>query len=152
MAWVQVQWWDHDPPAALTELHSYAQTLVDLLHRAGDFIRNQFDFSFLTRTLPQLLGKIYGHLFPRRVRRSAPGTLLGWVTLCLIGVPSNPPMPVSGTPAACPGTSIGLPCATSVLSPSCAHRPSCGREPAQPYSRGTLEAPHQVRHRRPQRG
>ncbi|XP_064020971.1 serine protease 56 [Pogoniulus pusillus] len=55
------------------ELHSYAQTLVDLLHRAGDFIRNQFDFSFLTRTLPQLLGKIYGHLFPRRVRRSAPG-------------------------------------------------------------------------------
>ncbi|XP_054242140.1 serine protease 56 [Indicator indicator] len=56
------------------ELHSYAQTLVDLLHRAGDFIRNQFDFSFLTRTLPQLLGKIYGHLFPRRVRRDVPGT------------------------------------------------------------------------------
>ncbi|XP_054022769.1 serine protease 56 isoform X2 [Dryobates pubescens] len=55
------------------ELHSYAQTLVDLLQRAGDFIRNQFDFSFLTRTLPQLLGKIYGHLFPRRVRRNAPG-------------------------------------------------------------------------------
>ncbi|XP_069648612.1 serine protease 56 isoform X4 [Haliaeetus albicilla] len=55
------------------ELHSYAQTLVDLLRRAGDFIRNQFDFSFLTRTLPQLLGKIYGHLFPPRVRRDAPG-------------------------------------------------------------------------------
>ncbi|KAM9274813.1 serine protease 56 [Cariama cristata] len=55
------------------ELHSYAQTLVDLLRRAGDFIRNQFDFSFLTRALPQLLGKIYGHLFPRRVRRDAPG-------------------------------------------------------------------------------
>ncbi|XP_049658471.1 serine protease 56 isoform X2 [Accipiter gentilis] len=54
------------------ELHSYAQTLVDLLRRAGDFIRNQFDFSFLTRTLPQLLGKIYGHLFPPRVRRDAP--------------------------------------------------------------------------------
>ncbi|XP_009881700.1 PREDICTED: serine protease 56 [Charadrius vociferus] len=58
------------------ELHSYAQTLVDLLRRAGDFIRNQFDFSFLTRALPQLLGKIYGHLFPPRVRRDAPGTLL----------------------------------------------------------------------------
>ncbi|XP_056215106.1 serine protease 56 isoform X1 [Falco biarmicus] len=56
------------------ELHSYAQTLVDLLRRAGDFIRNQFDFSFLTRTLPQLLGKIYGHLFPHRVRREAPGS------------------------------------------------------------------------------
>ncbi|CAN8190625.1 unnamed protein product [Coccothraustes coccothraustes] len=55
------------------ELHSYAQTLVDLLHQAGDFIRNQFDFSFLTRTLPQLLGKIYGHFFPPRVRRDAPG-------------------------------------------------------------------------------
>ncbi|XP_051482781.1 serine protease 56 [Apus apus] len=55
------------------ELHSYAQTLVDLLRRAGDFIRNQLDFSFLTRTLPQLLGKIYGHLFPPRVRRDAPG-------------------------------------------------------------------------------
>ncbi|RMC02039.1 hypothetical protein DUI87_21201 [Hirundo rustica rustica] len=54
------------------ELHSYAQTLVDLLRRAGDFIRNQFDFSFLTRTLPQLLGKIYGHFFPPRVRRDAP--------------------------------------------------------------------------------
>ncbi|XP_054062532.1 serine protease 56 [Rissa tridactyla] len=55
------------------ELHSYAQTLVDLLRRAGDFIRNQFDFSFLTRTLPQLLGKIYGHLFSHRIRRDAPG-------------------------------------------------------------------------------
>ncbi|KAM4770519.1 serine protease 56 [Cyanocitta cristata] len=55
------------------ELHSYAQTLVDLLRRAGDFIRNQFDFSFLTRTLPQLLGKIYGHFFPPRIRRDAPG-------------------------------------------------------------------------------
>ncbi|XP_059335592.1 serine protease 56 [Ammospiza nelsoni] len=55
------------------ELHSYAQTLVDLLHQAGDFIRNQFDFSFLTRTLPQLLGKIYRHFFPPRVRRDAPG-------------------------------------------------------------------------------
>ncbi|KAM7044040.1 serine protease 56 isoform 1-T1 [Acridotheres tristis] len=55
------------------ELHSYAQTLVDLLRQAGDFIRNQFDFSFLTRTLPQLLGKIYGHFFPPRVRRDVPG-------------------------------------------------------------------------------
>ncbi|KAM6414157.1 serine protease 56 [Rhynochetos jubatus] len=55
------------------QLHSYAQTVVDLLRRAGDFIRNQFDFSFLTRTLPQLLGKIYGHLFAPRVRRDVPG-------------------------------------------------------------------------------
>ncbi|XP_017665940.1 PREDICTED: serine protease 56 [Lepidothrix coronata] len=54
------------------ELHSYAQTLVDLLRQAGDFIRNQFDFSFLSRTLPQLLGKIYGHFFPPRVRRDIP--------------------------------------------------------------------------------
>ncbi|NXK76009.1 PRS56 protease, partial [Amazona guildingii] len=55
------------------ELRSYAQTLVDLLRRAGDFIRNQLDFSFLTHALPQLLGKIYGHLFPHRGRRDAPG-------------------------------------------------------------------------------
>ncbi|XP_050568557.1 serine protease 56 [Cygnus atratus] len=55
------------------ELHSYAQTLVGLLRQAGDFIRNQVDFSFLTRALPQLLGKIYGHFFPTRVRRDAPG-------------------------------------------------------------------------------
>ncbi|XP_032302545.1 serine protease 56 isoform X1 [Coturnix japonica] len=58
------------------ELHSYAQTLVGLLRQAGDFIRNQLDFSFLTRTLPQLLGKIYGHLFPVRVRRDAPDSAM----------------------------------------------------------------------------
>ncbi|XP_062481956.1 serine protease 56 isoform X1 [Pezoporus occidentalis] len=58
------------------ELHSYAQTLVDLLRRAGDFIRNQLDFSFLTHALPQLLGKIYGHLFPHRGRRDAPGPVV----------------------------------------------------------------------------
>lgn len=69
-AWCQ----GHVFPGVPAELHSYAQTLVDLLRRAGDFIRNQFDFSFLTHTLPQLLGKIYGHLFPPRVRRDASGT------------------------------------------------------------------------------
>ncbi|XP_057283104.1 serine protease 56 [Pezoporus wallicus] len=58
------------------ELHSYAQTLVDLLRRAGDFIRNQLDFSFLTHALPQLLGKIYGHLFPHRGRRDASGPVV----------------------------------------------------------------------------
>ncbi|XP_072200468.1 serine protease 56 isoform X2 [Excalfactoria chinensis] len=58
------------------ELHSYAQTLVGLLRQAGDFIRNQLDFSFLTRTLPQLLGKIYGHLFPVRIRRDAPDSVM----------------------------------------------------------------------------
>ncbi|NXI97976.1 PRS56 protease, partial [Psophia crepitans] len=35
-AWCQ----GHGSPAAPTELHSYAQTLVDFLRRAGDFIRN----------------------------------------------------------------------------------------------------------------
>ncbi|KAM9279248.1 serine protease 56 [Morus bassanus] len=70
------------------ELHSYAQTLVDFLRRAGDFIRNQFDFSFLTRTLPQLLGKIYGHLFLPRVRRDAPGP----------AVPAGQPSPTAEGP------------------------------------------------------
>ncbi|TRZ23063.1 hypothetical protein HGM15179_004102 [Zosterops borbonicus] len=74
------------------ELHSYAQTLVDLLRRAGDFIRNQFDFSFLTRTLPQLLGKIYGHFFPPRVRRDAPGLAVagGQSSPAAVG-PQRPP-------------------------------------------------------------
>uniref|UniRef100_A0A8C3XE01 Serine protease 56 n=1 Tax=Cyanoderma ruficeps TaxID=181631 RepID=A0A8C3XE01_9PASS len=75
------------------ELHSYAQTLVDLLRQAGDFIRNQFDFSFLTRTLPQLLGKIYGHFFPPRVRRDHGAPTIN---------PSMSPLPVLGV-AACPG-------------------------------------------------
>ncbi|KAM6388952.1 serine protease 56 [Pluvialis apricaria] len=74
------------------ELHSYAQTLVDLLRRAGDFIRNQFDFSFLTRTLPQLLGKIYGHLFPPRVRRDAPDlAVAGGQTSPMAEGPWGPP-------------------------------------------------------------
>ncbi|XP_075617970.1 serine protease 56 [Balearica regulorum gibbericeps] len=74
------------------ELHSYAQTLVDLLRRAGDFIRNQFDFSFLTRTLPQLLGKIYGHLFPHRVRRDATGlAVAGGQTSPAAEGPRTPP-------------------------------------------------------------
>ncbi|NWY36100.1 PRS56 protease, partial [Sylvia atricapilla] len=33
----------HVSPSVPTELHSYAQTLVDLLRQAGDFIRNQWD-------------------------------------------------------------------------------------------------------------
>ncbi|XP_071422694.1 serine protease 56 [Pithys albifrons albifrons] len=70
------------------ELHSYTQTLVDLLRQAGDFIRNQFDFSFLTRTLPQLLSKIYGHFFPPRVRRDAPG----------LAVAGAHPSPIAGGP------------------------------------------------------
>jgi len=129
--------------AAPAELHSYAQTLVDLLRRAGDFIRNQFDFSFLTRALPQLLGKIYGQLFPPRVRRDAPGTLPCWASRCPLGIPSVPPMPVA--PAACPGIPMGLPYPLSLLSSSCPHRPSCGRGPAQPHSRATPETPLQVR-------
>ncbi|XP_062439022.1 serine protease 56 [Rhea pennata] len=71
------------------ELHAYAQTLVDLLRRAGDFFRNQLDFSFLTRTLPQLVGKIYRHLFPARVRRDVPG-------LAVVGAQPSPM--AQGTP------------------------------------------------------
>lgn len=86
LAWCQ----GHGSPNAPTELHSYAQTLVDLLRQAGDFIRNQFDFSFLTRTLPQILGKIYGHLFPHRVRRDAPGTLLAGPLYDCLGSHQSP--------------------------------------------------------------
>ncbi|KAM6356987.1 serine protease 56 [Alca torda] len=86
------------------ELHSYAQTLVDLLRRAGDFIRNQFDFSFLTRTLPQLLGKIYGHLFPHRIRRDAPGSAPRQKReLVPTGLPGMEEEEEAGTGRACPG-------------------------------------------------
>ncbi|XP_075365189.1 serine protease 56 [Mycteria americana] len=74
------------------ELRSYAQTLVDLLRQAGDFIRNQFDFSFLTRALPQLLGKIYGHLFHPRVRRDTPGlAVAGGQPSSMAEGPQRPP-------------------------------------------------------------
>ncbi|XP_010220751.1 PREDICTED: serine protease 56, partial [Tinamus guttatus] len=85
------------------ELHAYAQTLVDLLRQAGDFFRNQLDFSFLTRTLPQLVGNIYRHFFPARVRRDTPGTLLGCAApdpLSVLALPLGSLTPYFPTP--CP--------------------------------------------------
>uniref|UniRef100_A0A8D0H679 Serine protease 56 n=1 Tax=Sphenodon punctatus TaxID=8508 RepID=A0A8D0H679_SPHPU len=53
------------------ELRSYAQTLLEFLRRAGEFFRTQIDVSFFTRTLPQFMEQLYGHLFPKRARREA---------------------------------------------------------------------------------
>ncbi|XP_076000850.1 serine protease 56 [Genypterus blacodes] len=41
------------------QLRSFLQTLLDLLQRAEDFIRDKVDLTFFTQTLPQLVEHIY---------------------------------------------------------------------------------------------
>ncbi|XP_068196925.1 serine protease 56 isoform X2 [Antennarius striatus] len=41
------------------QLHSFLQTLLDLLQRAEDYIRDKVDLTFFTQTLPQLVEHIY---------------------------------------------------------------------------------------------
>lgn len=45
------------------ELHSFLQTLLDLLQRAEDYIRDKVDLTFFTQTLPQLVEHIYSTAF-----------------------------------------------------------------------------------------
>ena len=45
------------------ELHSFLQTLLDLLQRAEDYIRDKVDLTFFTQTLPQLVEHIYNTAF-----------------------------------------------------------------------------------------
>ncbi|XP_064194293.1 serine protease 56 isoform X1 [Anguilla rostrata] len=54
------------------QLHSFLQTLLDLLQRAEDYIRDKVDLTFFTQTLPQLVEHIYSTAFPGRERRQAP--------------------------------------------------------------------------------
>ncbi|CAL8281648.1 unnamed protein product [Lota lota] len=52
------------------QLHSFLQTLLDLLQRAEDYIRDTVDLTFFTQTLPQLVEHIYNTAFtPTRERR-----------------------------------------------------------------------------------
>lgn len=46
-------------PLGLSELRSFLQTLLDLLQRAEDYIRDKVDLTFFTQTLPQLVEHIY---------------------------------------------------------------------------------------------
>ncbi|MBN3325560.1 PRS56 protease, partial [Atractosteus spatula] len=54
------------------QLRSFLQTLLDLLQRADDYIREKVDLSFFTKTLPQLVEHIYSTAFTTRERREAP--------------------------------------------------------------------------------
>lgn len=45
------------------ELRSFLQTLLDLLQRAEDYIRDKVDLTFFTQTLPQLVEHIYSVSF-----------------------------------------------------------------------------------------
>lgn len=52
------------------ELRAFLQTLLDLLQRAEDYIRDKVDLTFFTQTLPQLVENIYSSAFPHgRERR-----------------------------------------------------------------------------------
>lgn len=45
------------------ELRSFLQTLLDLLQKAEDYIRDKVDLTFFTQTLPQLVEHIYSVSF-----------------------------------------------------------------------------------------
>ncbi|KAM6919979.1 serine protease 56 [Lycodopsis pacificus] len=45
------------------QLHSFLQTLLDLLQKAEDYIRDKVDLTFFTQTLPQLVEHIYSTSF-----------------------------------------------------------------------------------------
>lgn len=57
-----------------SELRSFLQTLLDLLQRAEDYIRDKVDLTFFTQTLPQLVEHIYSTAFTakERERREIP--------------------------------------------------------------------------------
>ncbi|KAM4605284.1 uncharacterized protein prss56 [Polymixia lowei] len=51
------------------QLRSFLQTLLDLLQRAEDYIRDKVDLTFFTQTLPQLVDHIYSTAFARTRER-----------------------------------------------------------------------------------
>uniref|UniRef100_A0A9J8CHG7 Peptidase S1 domain-containing protein n=1 Tax=Cyprinus carpio carpio TaxID=630221 RepID=A0A9J8CHG7_CYPCA len=53
------------------QLHSFLQTLLDLLQRADDCIRDKVDLTFFTQTLPQLVENVYSSAHITRRRRNA---------------------------------------------------------------------------------
>nr|XP_029133224.1 serine protease 56 [Labrus bergylta] len=58
------------------QLRSFLQTLLDLLQRAEDYIRDKVDLTFFTQTLPQLVEHIYNTAFAHtRERRDLSGGL-----------------------------------------------------------------------------
>ncbi|XP_037314704.2 uncharacterized protein prss56 [Pungitius pungitius] len=59
------------------QLRSFLQTLLDLLQRAEDFIRDKVDLTFFTQTLPQLVEHIYSTAFTHTRERRDLGLSLG---------------------------------------------------------------------------
>ncbi|CAG5896776.1 unnamed protein product [Menidia menidia] len=51
------------------QLRSFLQTLLDLLQRAEDYIRDKVDLTFFTQTLPQLVEHIYSTAFSQTRER-----------------------------------------------------------------------------------
>ncbi|XP_049334936.1 serine protease 56 isoform X1 [Astyanax mexicanus] len=51
------------------QLHSFLQSLLDLLQRADDYIRDKVDLTFFTQSLPQLLEQVYSSAVTTRTRR-----------------------------------------------------------------------------------
>ncbi|XP_041696997.2 serine protease 56-like [Coregonus clupeaformis] len=56
------------------QLHSFLQTLLDLLQRAEDYIRDKVDLTFFTQSLPQLVEHVYSSALTtkERERREIP--------------------------------------------------------------------------------
>lgn len=61
----------------LLELRAFLQTLLDLLQRAEDYIRDKMDLTFFTQTLPQLVEHIYSAAFTHNRERRDLG--LTWI-------------------------------------------------------------------------
>ncbi|KAM7379250.1 hypothetical protein PAMP_004815 [Pampus punctatissimus] len=59
------------------QLRSFLQTLLDLLQRAEDYIRDKVDLTFFTQTLPQLVEHIYSTAFTHTRERRDLGMSCG---------------------------------------------------------------------------
>ncbi|KAL6467884.1 hypothetical protein MHYP_G00235610 [Metynnis hypsauchen] len=54
------------------QLRSFLQSLLDLLQRADDYIRDKVDLTFFTQSLPQLVEHVYSSAVTTRTRRHTP--------------------------------------------------------------------------------
>lgn len=71
----------YDSLSLCAELRSFLQTLLDLLQRAEDYIRDKVDLTFFTQTLPQLVEHIYSTAFIHTRERRDLGLSRGFTQL-----------------------------------------------------------------------
>ncbi|XP_055084580.1 serine protease 56-like [Periophthalmus magnuspinnatus] len=74
------------------QLRSFLQTLLDLLQRAEDYIRDKVDLTFFTQTLPQLVEHIYNTAFAHTRERRDLSHGLGLIAELLGDVESEDPV------------------------------------------------------------